>query len=56
MRIGNILVQAIDASDGQVLVIINESTGNEISFSRDVGFEIFHALGSILMPDEPDPF
>lgn len=54
MRIGNILIHPIDTSGGNEFVIIDESTGNEISFSEEIAWELFLALGNLLIPNEPD--
>jgi hypothetical protein len=49
MRIGHILVQPMDASNGESFVFMDESSGVEITVSRDVFDRMHYAMGILLM-------
>jgi len=48
MRIGNILIQPIDASDGEFFVIMDESSGAEIQLSKDKLMGIHEAIHALI--------
>lgn len=48
MRKDNLLVQPIDASDGMMYVIMDESTGNEIYLTRDQIIWLKRAIEQVL--------
>jgi hypothetical protein len=56
VRIDNILIQPIDASDGQEFVIMDESSGAEIVFSRAKLIQAYNAIGVLLYQDNLPPF
>jgi hypothetical protein len=51
MRIGHLLVQPVDASNGESFVFVDESTRAEITVSRDEFDKIHYAMGILLMRD-----
>lgn len=51
MRIGHLLVQPVDASNGETFVFIDESAGKEITVSRDEFDKLHYAMGILLMRD-----
>jgi len=51
MRIGHLLVQPVDANNGESFVFRDESTNAEITVSRDEFDKMHYAMGILLMRD-----
>lgn len=52
MRVGNILVQPVAGTGGQMFVMMDESTGTEITFTADQMPKIHTAMGYLIISDE----
>jgi hypothetical protein len=51
MRIDRIMVQPVDASNGESFVFMDMDAGTEITVSRDVFNKMHYAMGILLMRD-----